>query len=136
MASHLRSARSPTRSFGRLTEPAARALLQECSRSGMTMCDFARSKGIAVQRLSWWKSKLAAHDRARAQPTTASTAPRFVPLLLDAAPRVDALTQPPSDTAARDGYELMLGDDITLRVPHHRLDDNVVRFVRALRGRS
>jgi len=43
---------------GTLTEAEARALLEEQPRSGLSFTEFARSKGLPMQRLGWWKARL------------------------------------------------------------------------------
>jgi transposase-like protein len=41
------------------TEDDARAVLDECRRSGETIAAFARRHGVTAARLYWWKKRLA-----------------------------------------------------------------------------
>lgn len=40
-----------------------RALLEECERSGLTLTEFGRRRGIALTTLSWWRHRLRAGER-------------------------------------------------------------------------
>ena len=43
---------------GTLTEAEARALLEEQPHSGLSSTEFARCKGLSMQRLGWWTARL------------------------------------------------------------------------------
>jgi hypothetical protein len=47
---------------GQWTEVEARGVLDAWRKSGLGLGEFARSRGLVPQRLSWWKKKLAAGD--------------------------------------------------------------------------
>ena len=55
-----------------------RELLEEQSRSGLTLRAFARSKGIPEPTLAWWKHTIAERDRARSK--TNGTAVSLMPI--------------------------------------------------------
>jgi len=55
----------------------AQGVLEQWKRSGLAMARFARQQGYGVQRLQWWKRKLAMHPSASA---------RFVPVELSPGP--------------------------------------------------
>jgi len=126
---------------GLITEDDARALLEEQTRSGMTLRDFAHSRGLKPQRLSWWKSKFAGkHDRNAAGPRTTadprtSAAPRFVPVVLRDAATPTRRTAPSAAVVHSPvgAYVLDLGRDVSLRIPHDFRDDALARIVRVLR---
>ena len=126
---------------GLITEAEARALLDEQERSGMTMVQFARSKGFKPQRLEWWKSKFVGKKQPRSARTSRASAathaatPRFVPVLIHQGVSVSHKTAPTAAVvpAPRDAYELALGAALTLRIPHDFHDDTLARIVRVLR---
>ena len=94
---------------GLITEDDARALLEEQTRSGMTLRDFARSRGLEPQRLSGWKSKFAGkHDRHAARPGRTAD------------PRTSAAPTPSAAVvhSPADAYVLDLGRDVSLHIPH------------------
>ena len=125
---------------GQMTEADARALLDELARRGGTLRDFARARGFAPQRLSWWKSRFAGKHPPRAsQPPRSKRsrsvpAPRFVPLVVDA-PSITRRTAPSAAVVPepRGSYELAFGGSLTLRIPHDFHEDSLARIVRVLR---
>ncbi len=120
---------------GLITETEARALLDELAGSGMTLRDFARSKGFKPQRLDWWRAKFAGKHKHRSRTKTprAASAPRFVPVVAD----THSLTHRTSPSAAvvpapRGLYELALPGAVTLRIPHDFHDESLARILRVL----
>ena len=128
---------------GLITEDEARSLLEEHARSGMSLRDFAISRGLNPPRLDWWRAKFAGKHRPRPPrsrskstgPSGPTAPPRFVPVVVarDATPA--RRTAPPAavDHAAHALYELDLGRGLTLRIPHDFRDDALARIVRVLR---
>jgi hypothetical protein len=102
---------------GTLTEKDARALLAEQARSGLTLPDFARSKGLSPQRLFWWRTKFARQKAPPAPPT-------FVPV---------AVAPPPAARAAGTAaFELVLPHGGTVRIPPDFAPDALARLLRVL----
>lgn len=125
-----------------LSEEEARALLEEQARSGLSFADFARSRNLSRQRLSWWKAKFAGKhvDRSRhpagGRGRARSTTPRFVPVVVhDDSPRGRrrASAETPAPTASG-AYELALGAALTLRIPRDFEEDVLTRLVRVLQA--
>ena len=50
---------------GQWTEVEARGVLDACRKSGLTIEQFARKRGLVPQRLYWWRKKLAETEAAR-----------------------------------------------------------------------
>ncbi len=46
------------------TEADARAALAELARSGESLAEFARSRGVSTQRVRYWKKRLGASEQA------------------------------------------------------------------------
>jgi hypothetical protein len=125
---------------GLITEDEARSLLEEHARSGLTLRDFAASRGLNPQRLDWWRAKFAGKHRprprrSRSQPTGPAAPPRFVPLVVarDASPTRRTAPSAGVVHAAPAPYVLDLGRDLTLCIPHDFRDDALARIVRVLR---
>ena len=125
---------------GLITEDEARSLLDEQARSGMTLQDFAVARGLKPQRLSWWKSKFTGKHRprpprSRTRTASPTAAPRFVPVVVQGATSPTRRTVPSAAVVhpAHAPYELDLGRDLTLRIPHDFRDDALARIVRVLR---
>jgi hypothetical protein len=122
---------------GTLTESEARALLAELKTSGMTMKAFAKARGMHPQRLSWWRGRFAkrspsATRRPPGRPSKSpATAPRFLPVAVSAQSPPAAPRGPVA--AAGSAYELALGADRTLRIPHDFHEDSLARLLRVLR---
>jgi Transposase len=94
------------------TEEEARTALEEFSRSGASLSEFARSKGISVHRLVYWRKRL-----GPARP------PAFVAVTL---PREAASKNPP--------LEILVGG-VIIRVPDDVDAERVAGIVRALTRR-
>ena len=90
------------------TAEEARTALSELSRSGASLRDYARSKGVSVNRLLYWRKRL-----AQARP------PAFV-----------AVTLPPP-AAPRGAIEILMGG-VTVRVPDEGDPERVAGLVNAL----
>lgn len=95
------------------TEEEARTALEEFSRSGASLSEFARSKGISVHRLVYWRKRL-----GPARP------PAFVALTL---PRDAVSPSPP--------LEILVGGGVIVRVPDEVDAERVAGIVRALTRR-
>lgn len=126
---------------GTLTEAEARALLDEQPRSGLSFTEFARSKGLPMQRLGWWKARLTGKlvDRSvhATRRTRATTTPHFVPVIASRAASA-APTHRTAPTAAvvpasRGVFELALPGAVTLRIPHDFHEESLARILRVLR---
>jgi hypothetical protein len=126
---------------GTLTEAEARALLEEQPRSGLSFTEFARSKGLPMQRLGWWKARLtgklvdrSVHATSR---TRATTTPHFVPVIAtsaaSAAPTHRTASTAAVVPAARGVFELALPGALTLRIPHDFHEGSLARILRVLR---
>ncbi len=116
---------------GTLTAQDARELLAECEASGMTLADFARSKGMHPQRLGWWKTKFARQAPPPRDPPTPVTAPAtpFVPVRVLTTPQPPA---PPLSSATP--FEIVLGDARTLRVPQQFSATALAQLLAVLEG--
>lgn len=57
-------------------EPHWRAVVRECRRSGLTIAEFCRRRGINAGTFAWWKQELKRRDHLRRRTTRA----RFVPV--------------------------------------------------------
>jgi hypothetical protein len=120
---------------GLLTEADARALLEEHAQSGQTLKSFAESKGLNGQRLGWWKKKFTREQAAktrqrRVEAKPSARKPRFVSVV---AAREVVPSGPLGAPSARGGYEVLLGDAMTLRVPDDFQDQTLARILRVLR---
>jgi len=100
------------RRWQRWTEEQARSALQELAQSGVSIAKFAESKGVSVQRIAYWRKRLAEGGPSR-----------FV--------RVD-VSHAATSTAGR--IEILLGD-ITVRVREDVDAESVARLVEALARR-
>jgi len=129
---------------GTLTEAEARALLEEQPRSGLSFTEFARSKGLPMQRLGWWKARLTGKlvDRSvhATRRTRATTTPHFVPVIATsttsaagAAPTHRTASTAAVVPAARGVFELALPGALTLRIPHDFHEESLARILRVLR---
>ena len=123
---------------GTLTEAEARALLDEQPRSGLSFTEFARSKGLPMQRLGWWKARLTGKlvDRSvhATRRTRATTTPHFVPVIAaGAAPTHRTASTAAVVPAARGVFELALPGALTLRIPHDFHEESLARILRVLR---
>jgi hypothetical protein len=87
-----------------------RALIAEQQRSGLSVREFAASRDLAATTLYWWRSEL---KRPRAD---------LVP--------VEIVEPEPADLP---GYELSVGDSMTLRIPPGFDEAELRRLVAALR---
>jgi len=94
------------------TEQEARAALEELSRSGVSLSEFARRKGVSVNRLVYWKKRL-----GPLRP------PAFVAVTL---PRGASSKSPP--------LEILVGG-VIVRVPNDVDAERVAGIVRALTRR-
>jgi hypothetical protein len=94
------------------TEGEARTALEELSRSGVSPSEFARSKGVSVHRLGYWRKRL-----AHAPP------PAFV-----------AVTLPREASSPRRPLEI-LGGGVIVRVPDDVDAERVAGIVKALARR-
>lgn len=94
------------------TEEQAQAVLEELTRSGMSMRQFAQSKEISTQRISYWKKRL-----ADGRPTT------FVAVPLPAT----RLGGPPERSQIEIGFGA-----ITIRVREDLDVEHLTRIVGAL----
>jgi hypothetical protein len=73
----------PTSKRERWTEARARAVLDACDRSGLTLSAFARQRGTGPQRLAWWRKRLAETSRG-----TSPSPVSLVPVTLRLAPAI------------------------------------------------
>lgn len=60
----------------------ARAELDRWSRSGQTLSQYGRERGLANQRLSYWRKRLAELDRRSDRKTSKGDETRLVPAVL------------------------------------------------------
>lgn len=93
------------------SEPQARALLLEQQRSGQTMIDFARTRGLSVKRLYWWKHRLAPPGAAMA-----ASAPAFLPVRVLPEPRPSTRVAPLPVAASGASLEVVIGAGRVIRV--------------------
>lgn len=56
------------------TEQEARAALDELSRSGVSVAKFAQARGVSVQRIFYWRKRLAEGASVKFVPVAVSTA--------------------------------------------------------------
>jgi hypothetical protein len=92
----------------------AQDVLEQWKRSGLSLARFARQQGYGVQRLQWWKGKLAK------QPSTIA---RFVPVELSPGPIASGVRGPASgwiEIALPEGIRLRVADSATPRRRGHR----------------
>jgi transposase-like protein len=94
------------------TEEEARTALEELSRSGASPSEFARSKGVSVNRLVYWRKRL-----GQARP------PAFV-----------AVTLPRDASPPRPPLEILVGG-VVVRVPDEVDAERVAGLVHALARR-
>ena len=94
------------------TEEEARTALEEFSRSGVSLSEFARSKGVSVHRLVYWRKRL-----GPARP------PAFV-----------AVTLPHGASSPGPPLEILVGG-VVVRVPDDVDAERVAGIVRALTRR-
>lgn len=94
------------------TEGEARTALEELTRSGVSLSEFARRKGVSVQRLGYWRKRL-----GHAEP------PAFVAVTLPHS------TRPPSAP-----IEISVGT-VVVRIPDEIDADRIADIVTALSKR-
>jgi len=97
----------------------AQGVLEQWKRSGLPLARFARQQGYGVQRLQWWKGRLAKQPSAIA---------RFVPVELSPGPSVGATRAPWSGW-----IEIALPEGIRMRVAQDADPRSVAQMVAALR---
>lgn len=106
-----------------------RRVLGELDRSGLTLAEFARRRGIPAGTLGWWRFELRRRQRPAAdgrRQRRRQSAPEFVELVRVQAP-------PPDDMSERSGgFELVLGRGRTVRVPESFDATALKRLVTAL----
>ncbi|MGH7344520.1 MAG: IS66 family insertion sequence element accessory protein TnpA [Candidatus Rokuibacteriota bacterium] len=90
------------------TAEEAQTALEELARSGTSLREFARSKGVSAHRFGYWRKRL-----AQARP------PAFVAVTL------------PSTTSPRGPIEIVVGG-VTVRVPDDGDTERVAGLVKAL----
>lgn len=96
----------------------AEGVLEQWKGSGLPLARFARQQGYGVQRLQWWKGKLAKQPSAMA---------RFVPVELSSSPSAAAIGAPASGW-----IEIALPEGIRLRVADSADPRTVAQLVAAL----
>jgi hypothetical protein len=97
----------------------AQGVLEEWRRSGFSLARFARQQGYGIQRLQWWKGKLAKQPSAMT---------RFVPVELALSPSTSAMRG-----QASGWIEIALPEGIRLRVADSADPRTVAQLVAALR---
>ena len=99
---------------GTLTRPEAKVLLKEQRASGGSFADFARERGIGVERLRWWKKQLVKRSRAAPAPDTNV---RLLPVRVRPA-RAALVESDASGEAAASTFDVRIGGGaLSVRVP-------------------
>jgi hypothetical protein len=108
------------RGRGRWTPAEARSVLEAWRRSGLPLARFARHRGYGVQRLRWWKGKLAKQ----------AAGARFVPVEL--APAIRGAVS----MSAPGRIEIVLADGLQVRASERVDPRAIARLIAALREAS
>jgi transcriptional regulator with XRE-family HTH domain len=105
---------------------AMRRLLAEQQRSGLTLAEFARRRGLRAGTLSWWRHHLRAEEPwGKSRRKSSSQAGRF----LEVTPTVVIGTE------ARNAgwFEIVLDDGTVVRVPARFAEEELRRLLAVLR---
>ena len=94
-----------------------RRLVTAQERSGLSLAEFARRRGVPVSTLTWWRRRLGDRDRDKAL----ATEKRFVEV---------TPTRMQSQTAA---FEIVLGDGTMVRVAGYFAEEDLRRLLAVLR---
>jgi len=97
------------------TEARWRGLVEEQGRSGLTVREFAASRGLSAATLYWWRSRLRVSHPVRSE---------LVPVEI-----VDQRESKPGSAA----FELQLGEDLTVRVLPGFAESDLRRLLGVLR---
>ena len=108
---------------GRLTKHgrAMRRLLAEQQRSGLTLAEFARRRGVRAGTLSWWRHRLGTEQRwAKSRRRPSSKAGRFL--------EITPASVVPAEARSAAWFEIVLGDGTLVRVPGRFGDEELRRL--------
>lgn len=112
----------------RWDEPVARAVLADWEASGLTLAAFARQRGLDVQRLQRWRSRLAGPPRHAGPPRP----PRFVEVVAST-PTAPPWTEAAAvDQAERAPVVVLWPGGLRLLVPPDALGELIDQLARVL----
>jgi transposase-like protein len=92
-------------------------VLGQCARSGLTMAEFARRRGISPQTLAWWRHRLRSTAEVKSERKAAGTPARFTEVVFDAQSGVPGVV------------EVVLRNGRVLRVPLAGADAEALRVL-------
>ncbi len=110
-------------------EARARKVLKMFEGSGLTRREFVLQHGLNIHWLAWWKREVVRRDKARAETSTETGDPKFLPVTLVN----HGSTALPAGCVP---YEVVLGSGRLLRVPRDFDTHSLRTLVQALEGLS
>lgn len=111
-----------------------RAAIDEWKRSGQTLADFCRERGVSYGQLYWWKRKLASPASKHAEGVKGAGA--FAPVtLVEMAQAPEGTAGKPSEAATTDrGLEVVASNGRRIRIGRDFDPEVLVRLLSALEG--
>lgn len=92
-------------------------VLGQCERSGLTMAEFARQRGMSPHTLAWWRHRLRATAKVKGAREAEDPPPRFTEVAFDAPSRAPGVV------------EVVLRSGRVLRIPLAGADVEALRVL-------